>query len=386
MITGLIQPKKWKKYIALGLAVIVAATGTTCVILRTAPSFSDQLDTTAMIAAGFILPDAATKSMFDNGDSVDPQDTSSSPSDSAASDAAEETSSQKEDSDASSQGSQGEESRDSDQKTDKKTWSGTPYPIEELVVQNTGINFGNIYVKNDNDYTAIDIEKELNSTPDLSIVKDGTPQVLIYHTHTSESFLSEESDTFYSDMPTRSTNEEENVIAVGDAIAKKLEAAGIGVIHDTTIHDESYNGSYSRSAETIAENLEKYPTIQVTLDIHRDAMTAEDGTRYKPTVTVNGKKAAQIMIISGCDDDGTLGFPDWEYNLRFATRLQKACADIDGSFPRPLYFCPRNYNENMTHNSLLVEFGTEVNTIDEVTYSGELFGDALVEVLEQFVK
>lgn len=378
MITGLIQPKKWKKFFALGLAGIVAATGTTCVALRALPDFSDNLDATALIAAGFILPSGAAQTILGTGEE-NPSPVSSQPEESAVAMVSSEV-------DSSSEASSEAESSSKASTKPKKKWTGKAYPIEELVLQNGGVQFENIFVKNDNDYTEIDIEKELNSQPDLAIKKDGSPQVLLYHTHTTEAFLEEDTDTYYSDMPTRSTNEDENVIAVGEAITKKLEAAGIGVIHDKTIHDESYNGSYTRSGETIAKNLKEYPSIQVTIDIHRDSMTAEDGTRYKPTVEINGKKAAQIMIISGCDDDGTLGFPDWEYNLRLATRLQKTCADINGNFARPLYFCPRIYNENMTHNSLLVEFGTEVNALDEAVYSGELFGDALVDVLEQFVK
>lgn len=91
------------------------------------------------------------------------------------------------------------------------------------------------------------------------------------------------------------------------------------------------------------------------------------------------------MIISGCDDDGSLGFPDWEYNLRLAMRLQQAGAEYDGQLMRPLNFTPSKYNEHMTHGSLLVEFGTEVSTIDEAVYSGQLFGDALVKVLNELV-
>ncbi len=380
MITGLIQPKKWKKFFALALAGAVAAVGTTCVVLRAVPNFSERLDATALIAAGFILPSGAAQALLeDTGDHTEEEALSaSSQEEQAAVSSAEEPEA------ASSAVPEPEESSEGSD-VSQASWSGKAYPILELTLENSGLQYGAVFVKNTNDYTEIDIETELAREPDLSIQKDGTPQVLLYHTHTTESYMTEEGDTYYSDMPTRTTDEDANVIAVGNAIAAKLEAAGIGVIHDTTIHDKSYNGSYTRSAETVSAYLEEYPTIQVTLDIHRDAMTAEDGTRYKPTVEINGKKAAQVMLICGCDDDGTLGFPDWEYNLRLAVRLQRACAAISGNFARPLSFCPRNYNENLTHNSLLLEVGTEVNTVEEAAYSGALFGGALAEVLEQFV-
>ena len=112
-------------------------------------------------------------------------------------------------------------------------------------------------------------------------------------------------------------------------------------------------------------------------------MEASDGARIKPTAVINGKKAAQIMIISGCDDDGTLGFPNWEYNLRLAVRIQKSLSDLYPGLARPLDFCARKYNENMTKGSLLIEIGTEVNTLEEAKYSGELLGKALVDTLNK---
>ena len=156
------------------------------------------------------------------------------------------------------------------------------------------------------------------------------------------------------------------------------------MIHDTTIHDDPYTGAYNRSWETIQRNLAENPTIQVTIDVHRDALGGES-TRIKPTTVINGRKAAQIMILSGYDGDGSLGFPDWEMNLRLALRLQQNCANIEQSFVRPLNFTNSRYNMNATHGSLLVEFGTEVSTIDEVKYSGQLFGDALVKTLESLM-
>ena len=266
---------------------------------------------------------------------------------------------------------------------DYTVYEGTAYPINEMQIANVGLKYENITVRNDTDYE-LDIAQELGLSPDVKIKKDGTPQVLIYHTHTGESFLKTEMPNFYSSLDTRSRDENLNVIAVGNEITKKLEEAGIGVIHDTTIHDDPYTGAYNRSWETIQRNLSENPTIQVTIDVHRDALGGESA-RIKPTTVINGRKAAQIMILSGYDGDGSLGFPDWELNLRLALKLQQNCANIEQSFIRPLNFTNSRYNMNATHGSLLVEFGTEVNTIDEVKYSGQLFGDALVKTLESLM-
>lgn len=249
-----------------------------------------------------------------------------------------------------------------------------PENVLETSLAKGGIQYQNIWVKNSNQNHSIDIAKELSSPPAVKIKKNAEPQVLIYHTHTTEAFLG----------VTRTTDKARSVCAVGDEIAKQLEAAGIGVIHDTTYHDyPAYNGSYDRSVVTMANDLKKYPGIQVTLDIHRDAMSRSDGTQLKPTALIDGKKAAQIMIISGCDDTGNLGFPNWEYNLRLAVRLQKSMSDLYPGLARPLDFCARRYNENMTKGSLLVEIGTNSNTLDEAKYSGELFGKALAAVLNR---
>lgn len=83
--------------------------------------------------------------------------------------------------------------------------------------------------------------------------------------------------------------EEKSVVAVAKRAKDVIEAGGFGVIHDTTRFDETYSGSYQRSMDAMQENLLKYPTIQITVDVHRDAFGEEDdGTRYKPVAEVNG--------------------------------------------------------------------------------------------------
>ncbi len=369
------RQKKWITALAGIGAAAATAVGAVCFALRLVPVLAAGGDTTAMIAAGFILPGGAAHALVGEP-KQDGFPLPSSPLENASSDSSIETPSIL-DSSLSSASSSASSSA-------PKQWTGKAYPIQELEMANTGVTYGNIVVKNSSKVHKVDIPAVLAQRPDVHIKKDGTPQVLIYHTHTTESYMEEESDTYFSDMPTRTQDNNLNVVRVGEEIAKRLREAGIGVVHDTTVHDyPSYSGSYDRSIETMRKNLEQYPTIQVTLDIHRDALGGD--TRLKPTTTVNGKKAAQIMIISGCDDDGSLGFPDWEYNLRLAMRLQQAGAEYDGQLMRPLNFTPSKYNEHMTHGSLLVEFGTEVSTIDEAVYSGQLFGDALVKVLNELV-
>lgn len=257
------------------------------------------------------------------------------------------------------------------------------YPIIERTIGANGIIFNNFSVKNTTSVD-INIEEELNKRPDINISKNSSPQVLIIHTHATEAYIDIDQGVFPESFYPRSTDENYSVVKVGEAIKTQLVNSGINTLHDTTQHDNpSYTGAYYRSEDTIENYLSQYPSIQVVLDIHRDSIGNNESGKVKPTFTYNNKKAAQIMIISGCDDDGSWLFPDWEYNLRFALRLQQTAETLYPGMTRPLKFCPSQYNMHLTHGSLLIEIGTDVNTLDEAVYSGTLLGNALSQVLNE---
>ncbi len=258
--------------------------------------------------------------------------------------------------------------------------------VKEKQIKNTGVNYGNIYVKDGNSNYDPDIARMLNTPAQCKIKKNAGYQVLLVHTHTTEGYADSSKDWYDKDVNPRTTDKSESVVAVADEIEKKLNAAGIKTLHVTTYHDyPEYTGAYNRARETIKSYLAKYPSIEMVIDVHRDAMMLDDGTKIKPTVTIDGKKAAQVMIISGCDNDGTLDFSGWRNNLAMAVQLQKQLADDHEGLARPLYFAPYRYNMDLTPNSLLIEFGTDVNTLSEAKYSGRMVGDSLVKVLEQYV-
>ena len=128
--------------------------------------------------------------------------------------------------------------------------------------------------------------------------------------------------------------------------------------------------------------LEKNPSIQVVIDIHRDSLGNRETGKIKPTFKYENKKAAQMMIVSGCDSDGSLGFPDWIKNLRLALRIQKYCETMFPGITRPLHFANVKYNEHITPGSLLIEVGSDVNTLEEATNTGTLIGEALAKLFE----
>lgn len=225
--------------------------------------------------------------------------------------------------------------------------------------------------------------EESRLLPDFAVEKSQEPQVLIMHTHATESYEPYERDFYDASFNSRTTDRSMNMAAVGDKIAEQLEAAGIGVIHDTTLHDyPSYNGSYDLSRETVQKYLEEYPSIKVVLDVHRDAIERESGERIAPVAAIDGKNAAQVMIICGCDD-GTMNMPDCMKNLRFACMLQRQMESDHPGLTRPVLFDYRKYNQDLTTGSILIEMGGHANSIDQAEYSGELVGKSLAKCLEE---
>ena len=347
------------------LWALLAAVGVTCVALRL-PAGAGQK--AAVAAAGFIIPAGNTDGVFSEDE--DDGSSSSQAQNGPGSKAPSSSSSSRPSSEGTASGSASSGQAGTASSGAQSAASGK---VLEMCVGNSGTQVGDMWVKNSTTKNAaLDFNQELQKAPAVKIKKNDGPQVLIYHTHTTEAFAGD----------TRTTDKSRSVCAVGDRIASQLTAAGIGVVHDTTYHDyPAYDGSYDRSRVTMQNDLKKYPTIQVTLDIHRDAMHRDDGTALKTTTVIDGKKAAQLMIISGCDDDGTLKYPNWEYNLRLALRFQKALSDTYPSLARPLDFTARKYNQDVTKGSLLIEIGTDVNTLDEAEYTGELLGKVLAQVL-----
>lgn len=240
-------------------------------------------------------------------------------------------------------------------------------------VQGAGVTMNNV-----TDFS-VDIGS-LMSQPLAFTYQPGKVQVLIVHTHTTESYLPDDSGSYAPDTSFRSFEEEEGVVAVGEVLAQQLMDAGIGVVHDRTVHDyPSYNGSYDNCKATIQRNLQQYPDICMVLDLHRDAMIAQDGTVYKTVTEYQGEQYAQVMLVMGTSGGG-LQHEHWQDNVNMALHLQQALADVP-NLARPLSLKNERYNQQLTRNSLLLEFGTCGNTVEEAKRSAELVGQKLADIL-----
>ena len=232
-------------------------------------------------------------------------------------------------------------------------------------------------IKNNTKLSAEEVAAQVGQPLPFSIEKNSSqPQVLIMHTHTTETYQLDDNLWYSPDFSARSTDTAVNMAAVGAEMAAQLNAAGINTVQDITLHDyPSYTGSYERSNVTVRKWLAEYPSIKVVLDVHRDAIEYKDGTRVKPVAEINGMKAAQVMIISGADKGGNL--PNFRENLKFAAAWQNQMESMFPGLTRPILFDYRYYNQDLTTGSLLIEMGGHANSVEEAKYSGRLVGQAL---------
>ncbi|MDO4554242.1 MAG: stage II sporulation protein P, partial [Lachnospiraceae bacterium] len=159
--------------------------------------------------------------------------------------------------------------------------------------------------------------------------------------------------------------------------------------HDRSVYD-TINGVLDRSrAYTYAGNnvvkiLKKYPSIEVVIDLHRDAV----GGNKKLVTTINGKKTAQIMFFNGLSrtakngDIGYLQNPNKESNLAFSLQMQLEAAKQFPGFTRKIYLKGYRYNLHLKPRSMLIEAGAQTNTVQEVKNAMEPLAKLLYTVLK----
>ncbi len=241
---------------------------------------------------------------------------------------------------------------------------------------------GNAVIRNATETKNPDFAALLQQGPVLENADTDEPLVLVFHTHTSETYLLSDNGVFWEDYSTHTLQSEQNMIRIGRVLTERLRENGIGVIHDTRVYDTDYTTAYASSRQGIQQILEQYPSVEIVLDVHRDAFYYSDDSRGKPVCEINGKKAAQIMIISGAQEGDIVDFPNWETNLRFALALQDTAGTLYPGLMRPLFFCQRKYNMDVGKNSLLLEIGSDANSLDEALYAADLCAGVIAKVVE----
>ena len=236
-----------------------------------------------------------------------------------------------------------------------------------------------VYIYNYTDY-ALDVGRLAAEFEEWELCEEEGPHILIYHSHATEAYTMDGTDIYPESDAHRTTDRRFNMIRIGEEMKAVFEEHGLEVIHDDTLYDYPvYSGSYDRSAKGVAAMLEKYPTVRLVLDVHRDALSGSDGTVYK-TVAATVDRCAQVMLVVGSDAGGQT-HKHWRSNLALAVALQKAALEAHGTFIRPIVLRSSRFNQQMSPGSLLVEVGSHGNTLQEAIAAARTFAGVVARTL-----
>lgn len=218
------------------------------------------------------------------------------------------------------------------------------------------------------------------SAPDIYL-GGSEPKILIYHTHATEAYFKTKDYTYEDSSKWRTYENDKNMIAVGEKLAEKLRSYGIAVLHDTTNHEPpKLATAYSRSVVTMEKYKEKYPSITMFIDVHRDAY-GNDPKEIADYVTIDGKEYARIMFVvgtgKGATGTGYSEMPDFEANYALAKRITEYVADIDDDLVREIRVKSGRYNQHISNQCLLVEVGHNANTLEQALNSVDFLAEAI---------
>ena len=237
---------------------------------------------------------------------------------------------------------------------------------------------GTVYFKNETDY-AIDMTSLLQKDSPVALGEEGV-QVLIMHTHGTEAYTQSPGHAYVASGEYRTTDSSANMLRVGQEICDILNDRGVSAVHSRTLNDyPAYNGSYNRALKDIQAHIQQYPTIQLVIDVHRDAI-ATGNTYYKTAAVVDGQQTAQLMFVTGTDAGG-LTHDHWQDNLAFQAQLHDRLNSTYPGIMRPMSIRASRFNQHIRKGSMLVEVGACGNTLEEALAAAQIFANTLADAL-----
>lgn len=253
-----------------------------------------------------------------------------------------------------------------------------PTGIEtEVLPNNVPTKYTNTYnsvqIKNESKYT---LTQDMLNTEGVTI---NNKNVLIFHTHTCESYTPSETSKYNQTGNFRTTDLNFSVARVGTELQSYLKSYGYNVIHDKTYHDyPSYSGSYGNSLATVQNLLKVNKDFDVVIDIHRDAIA--DST-YAPTVKIGDEYASQLMFVIGTNGSG-LEHDNWVQNLKFAIKVQEKANEMYPGLFKPMIVRNSRYNQNVSKAACIIEVGATGNTLEQSNNSMKYLAKVLSEVMK----
>ena len=242
-------------------------------------------------------------------------------------------------------------------------------------VPNTFTNeYEGVAIKNGTDYT---LTEDMLNPDGLDFNKS---DVIIFHTHTCESYTPTEAFSYEESGTFRTTDLNYSVSRVGDSLSEQLTSYGFNVTHDKTYHDyPAYSGSYGRSMSTVQGILNNQPNSDIIIDLHRDAIA---DTSYAPSVQIGDEIASQLMFVIGTDGGG-LEHPNWQQNLKFAISIQKKANELYPGLFRSILIRNSRYNQQLGKAACIIEVGATGNTLEQSMTSMKYLAKVFDEVLKK---
>ncbi len=233
-------------------------------------------------------------------------------------------------------------------------------------------NIGNVKIKNG---TKINLTEEIMNPENITI---NNKDVLIFHTHSCESYTSSEKYPYTPTGTFRTTDLNFTVTRVGTELENQLKQYNYNVIHNTDYHDyPAYNGSYTRSLATV-ENILQTTPADIIIDVHRDAVGSKSD--YAPTVRIGDTdEAAQIMFVIGTNGGG-LWHPNWNQNLKFAIKIQEKAEELYPGLFKPIILRNSDYNQFVSKAASIIEVGATGNTLEQCLVSMKYLSKVIREL------
>lgn len=250
-------------------------------------------------------------------------------------------------------------------------------------VQTTQIQENNITPKYNLEYGTVKVKNESKKeitadtlTPNITL--ENKKDVIIFHTHTCESYTPTESFNYQASGSYRTTDLNYSVARVGKELDTQLKSYGFNVTHNQTYHDyPEYSGSYGKSLSTVENILKEQPNTQMVIDLHRDAVGSKPD--YAPSVKIGDETAAQLMFVIGTDGGG-LQHLNWQDNLKFAIKVQQKANELYPGLFRPIIVRNSRYNQHLTKAATIIEVGATGNTMEQCMTSMKYLARVLDEV------
>ncbi|NLV22144.1 MAG: hypothetical protein GXY49_09185 [Syntrophomonadaceae bacterium] len=203
----------------------------------------------------------------------------------------------------------------------------------------------------------------------------GGKKVFIYCTHSAESYIP-------TSGKARLDGKRGLVNKVAQNLQKNISAQGLAAEFIDKIHDyPDYDQSYTNSRSTVKQLLQENDNVLALFDVHRDSLP---GTTKAATITAAGRKSARILIIVGTDERKP--HPAWKKNLAFAQAIYEQGEKMYPGLIKGVTTKAGTYNQEFHPHALLLEFGSDYNTLEEANYAAQLFSDVLMQVLKEEIE